>query len=318
MCKISVIVAVYQAEKYLIRCLDSLKNQTFPDFEVLLIDDGSKDCSGRICDDFAEKDSRFKVYHKKNGGVSSARQMGLDKAVGEYVIHVDPDDWIEINMLQELYATAQNSNADLVICDFYVETPQKRIYQKEKPNLQIEKQFFYDMIATLHGSCWNKLVRRSCFDKYKINFSQNMIMWEDKFINLKLAEQPIKVSYLPKAFYHYDGSINNNSAVRLWSRKKLESQKTVINWLEQKNDPIVNKEIVDLKKDAKITAFFSKEICSNEFRNLYPEINSCYQFRIKEIGRFNFFMYLAIHVSLSFARSLNAIKENFKNLISAL
>lgn len=318
MCKISVIVAVYQAEKYLIRCLDSLKNQTFPDFEVLLIDDGSKDCSGRICDDFAEKDSRFKVYHKKNGGVSSARQMGLDKAVGEYVIHVDPDDWIEINMLQELYATAQNCNADLVICDFYVETPQKRIYQKEKTNLQIEKQFFYDMIANLHGSCWNKLVRKSCFDKYKISFSQNMIMWEDKFINLKLAEQPIKISYLPKAFYHYDGSINNNSAVRSWSRKKLESQKTVINWLEQKNDPIVNKEIVELKKDAKTTAFFSKEICSNEFRNLYPEINSCYQFRIKEIGRFKFFMYLAIHVSLSFARSLNAIKENFKNLISAL
>lgn len=318
MCKISAIIAVYQAEKYLIRCLDGLRNQTFSDFEVLLIDDGSKDASGKICDNYAENDHRFKVYHKKNGGVCSARQMGLDKAIGEYVIHVDPDDWIEINMFQELYAAAKQSNADLVICDFFVETKKNRIYQKEEPRLQTEKQFFYDMISTLHGSCWNKLVRRSCFVKYKINFPQNMVMWEDKFINLKLAEQPIKVSYLPKAFYHYDASINNNSAVRSWSRKKLESQKTVISWLEQKNDPKVSKELVDLKKDAKTTAFFSKEISRNEFRNLYPEINSCYKFKIKEIGHFDFFMYLAIHVSLNLARHLNTIKESFKNRISAI
>ena len=124
--------------------------------------------------------------------------------------------------------------------------------------------------------------------------------------------------YLPKAFYHYDQSINNQCATRSWSRKKLESQEVLIGWLEQKTDSIVKNEIINLKKDAKRTAFFIKEINCKEFRSLHPEINNCYKLRIKEIGRFDFFMYLAIHISLNLARILNTVKENFKNRISAI
>ena len=97
--KISVIIPVYNAEKTLHRCIDSILAQTFSDFEVLLIDDGSKDKSGEICDEYARKDSRIKVCHKENGGVSSARNTGLSKAMGEYVIHCDADDFIEPEML---------------------------------------------------------------------------------------------------------------------------------------------------------------------------------------------------------------------------
>lgn len=115
---VSVIVPVYKAENYLCHCVDSLLAQTFPDFEILLIDDGSPDHSGDICDEYARKDSRVRVFHKENEGVSSTRQCGIDNAKGEYTIHADPDDWVEPDMLEELYKKAKEEDADVVICDF--------------------------------------------------------------------------------------------------------------------------------------------------------------------------------------------------------
>ena len=132
--KVSIIVPVYKAEKYLHRCVDSILAQTFTDFELLLIDDGSPDNSGTICDRYAAADPRVHVFHKPNGGVSSARQCGLDNAQGEYTIHADPDDWVEPDMLQELYTEAQRTNADMVICDFLQECANgKTQYIKQQP-----------------------------------------------------------------------------------------------------------------------------------------------------------------------------------------
>ena len=118
---VSIIVPVYKAEKWLHRCVDSILAQTMEDFELLLIDDGSPDRSGEICDEYAAKDLRVRVFHKENGGVSSARQKGLENAIGEYVIHCDPDDWVDTDMLMELTQYAKKTQADMVICDFYTE-----------------------------------------------------------------------------------------------------------------------------------------------------------------------------------------------------
>lgn len=126
--KVSVIVPIYKAESYLYKCIDSLLTQTLADIEILLIDDGSPDGSGMICDEYARKDSRVKVFHKSNGGVASARQCGLDHACGEYVIHADPDDWVESDMLQSLYEKAVEEDADMVICDFYYEIDETEGY----------------------------------------------------------------------------------------------------------------------------------------------------------------------------------------------
>lgn len=101
--KISVIVPIYNIGQYLSRCIDSILVQTFTNFELLLIDDGSTDNSGRICDDYAKKDNRIRVFHKKNGGVALARQLGIENAIGEYSIHADGDDWVEANMLENMY-----------------------------------------------------------------------------------------------------------------------------------------------------------------------------------------------------------------------
>ena len=194
--KISVIVPVYKAEAYLHRCVDTLLAQTFPDFEILLIDDGSPDKSGELCDEYARKDCRVCVYHKENGGVSSARQYGIDHARGEYTIHADPDDWVESTMLEELYKRAKDEDADMVICDYYVDEKSETKYIVQQPS-----------------SCCNKLVRRVCYDRYNVTFPLDFSYCEDLFVNVCLLLNDIKVAYLPKAFYHYDQIVNPSSLV---------------------------------------------------------------------------------------------------------
>ena len=211
--KISVIVPVYKAEDYLHRCVDSLLAQTFRDFEVLLVDDGSPDCSGRICDDYACKDSRIKVFHKGNGGVSSARQYGTDNARGEYVIHADPDDWVEPTMLEELYGKACVEDADMVICDYYVDTHSGTTYSSQRPSQLNSEIVLQELFQQLHGSCCNKLVRRVCYSRFAIGFPLELSYCEDLFVNVCLLSHNLRVAYLDKAFYHYDQIVNGNSLV---------------------------------------------------------------------------------------------------------
>ena len=211
--KISVIVPVYKAETYLHRCVDSILAQTFTDFEVLLIDDGSPDRSGEICDEYAIKDSRVRVIHKENGGVSSARQYGIDNALGEYTIHADPDDWVEPQMLGDLYVKAQKEDADMVICDFYVNYKDKQIYQKQQPSALDCTTVLNELFQQLHGSCGNKLLRRTCYKKYNVQFDKELCFCEDLYFHAKLLKNDISIAYLPRAYYHYDRIVNESSIV---------------------------------------------------------------------------------------------------------
>lgn len=212
--KISVIVPVYKAEAYLHRCVDSLLAQTFQDFEILLVDDGSPDRSGKICDEYAQKDRRVRVFHKKNGGVSSARQYGIDNASGEYTIHADPDDWVETDMLEALYRKAKEEDADMVICDFYEEKQNKTIYVRQQPSSLDHETVLCELFQRLHGSCWNKLVKRACYKKFGVRFPKELTYCEDLFVNTCLASETIIITYLNKAFYHYDKYTNVESLVR--------------------------------------------------------------------------------------------------------
>lgn len=226
--KISVIVPVYKAEHYLARCVDTLLAQTFDDFEVILVDDGSPDNSGAICDEYALKDKRVRVIHQPNAGVSMARQKGLDNARGEYVIHADPDDWVEPDMLKELYAKAKEEDADMVICDFYGHYGGKVVYERQQPSSLDHNTVLCDLFKHLHGSCCNKLVRRVCFLKFDIHFSEGVSFCEDLLINSTLLRHNIKVAYLQNAFYHYDCCINSNSLVRKNTSATFEKDKRLI------------------------------------------------------------------------------------------
>lgn len=221
--KISIIIPVYKAEKYIHKCLGSLLSQTFKDYEILLIDDGSPDSSGKICDDYAKSDKRIRVYHKENGGVSSARQCGIDNAYGEYTIHVDPDDWVESNMLEELYQKAVEDNADMVICDlikYY--SPSKQEYIKQQPSNLDHQTVLAELFKHIQGSCCNKLIRKSCYDTFNVKFPTTFNLYEDLYVCACLLKNSLNISYIGKAYYYYDLSANTNSMVKRIDNKTLQ------------------------------------------------------------------------------------------------
>ena len=223
--KVSVIVPVYKAEAYLHRCVDSLLAQTLAEFELLLIDDGSPDGSGAICDGYAARDSRVRVFHKSNGGVSSARQCGVDNARGEYIIHADPDDWVEPTMLEELYAKAVSENADVVICDYFAEHPNETYYSRQQPSKNDALTVLRGFFVHLHGACWNKLVRREAILRYNVRFDTRLSYCEDTYYHSTLLVNPVSIAYLPKAFYHYDQRMNTNSIVSKYNAESFEYDK---------------------------------------------------------------------------------------------
>ena len=189
--------------------------QTFTDFEVLLIDDGSLDSSGMICDDYTARDSRFRVIHKQNEGVSIARQTGLNAAKGEYVIHADPDDWAEPDWLLKLYQKIEDEKADMVICDYERIYSDKKVIYIQQPTSLNNNDILCDLLNyKLWGSCWNKLIRKDCFERYHISFHPKMNLWEDLYVTTLLVANNIKVVYLPEVLYHYDSFTNVNSATR--------------------------------------------------------------------------------------------------------
>ena len=218
--KVSIITPVYNAEKYLRKAIESIQAQTLQDWELLLIDDGSTDTSPQICDEYALKDKRIHVFHKKNGGVASARQLGTDHAKGEYIIHVDADDWIEPTMLEELYDKANKSNADVVLCDYYVNKPTEQIYISQKPTDETANGVLREMFQRLHGSLWNKLVLRACYKEYDVHFIPSIDYCEDVLIWVQLLQHNIKLVYLSQAFYHY--RMTPTSITRNFNRKSYE------------------------------------------------------------------------------------------------
>ena len=221
MTKITIILPVYNASATIGRMLDSLKAQTLAEFEVLMIDDGSTDGTGAILDEYSLSDNRFKAVHKKNGGVSAARQTGIELAQGEYVIHADSDDWIDATMLEEMYAKAKAEDADVVIADFYSNTDTRQTLCRQQPSALKPGVVLHDLFQQLHGSCCNKLVRRVCYSKYHVRFPEGINHCEDLLTWVQLFQHDdVRVAYLPKAFYHYYA--NTNSITRHFTRETYE------------------------------------------------------------------------------------------------
>ena len=211
--KVSVIIPAYNAEQYLARCLDSVVVQTMPDFECIIVDDGSTDKTGVIADSYAKKDARFQVIHQSNGGVAVARQRGIDTASGIYTIQFDADDWVEANILDEMLLEAKKTDADIVICDINVITPLEDITYSQKP-ISSDSQVVLGLIMhELHCSLCNKLIKRECYTKFNIRFPVAKLS-EDQYILLCLLSHPIKIGYTCNTLYHYDQTQNPNSLTK--------------------------------------------------------------------------------------------------------
>lgn len=207
---VSIIVPVYNAEKYLNRCVDSILSQTMTDFELLLIDDGSKDESGRICDEYAEKDARVRVFHKPNGGVSSARNLGLDNVTGNWITYVDADDRCSCKYLEHLLAKT-DEGTDLilsyaVVCDSLGENAE--VYPEYRVDASNFERLFVDSDMHWHTSPWAKLYRASIIYENNLRFNEMMHIGEDAdfLFSFMLITDKIYVSSDTDYYYTCDVS----------------------------------------------------------------------------------------------------------------
>ncbi len=221
---ISIIVPIYNVEKYLAKCIDSIISQTYNNLEIILVDDGSTDTSPKICDDYQKKDNRIKVIHKKNGGVSSARNLGLINSTGEYIGFIDPDDYIEPNMYECLLNTLKSENTQISMCG-YNEIKNNKIDKTiiySQKTISSEKLLKDIFDTTCMGVVWNKLFKRSLFinKETKNYFYENLHYCEDLTMLLNILNPEDHIAMVNKSLYNYiitDSSICHNSI----SEKKL-------------------------------------------------------------------------------------------------
>lgn len=207
--KISVIVPVYNAEKYLHKCIDSILAQTITDFELLLINDGSKDNSGTICDEYAKKDNRVRVFHKENGGPGLSRNVGILSSTGMYLSFVDADDWLEKQMLEQFYLMATTYKTDIVVAgriNEYVKKNRTTKIALEDSILYHQKDFYHLWLKlkthTLEHFVWNKLYRRDLIISNNILFALEPKA-EDTFFNFDVWNVANRIYVLNDSFYHY-------------------------------------------------------------------------------------------------------------------
>lgn len=200
---VSIIVPVYKVEKFLPTCIDSILTQTYKNFELILVDDGSPDNCGQICDNYAQKDNRIKVIHQKNQGVVIARNNALKIAIGEYLTFVDSDDFLEKTFLAETIQKAQETDADIIWTDFY----ENKLWTKSLPDnisLKDQTQVLSSFIAdNIKGFLWNKLIQQHFYKKCNIQTDAICTMMEDKYIMLQLLSNHPLMAYIQKPLYHY-------------------------------------------------------------------------------------------------------------------
>lgn len=205
--KVSIIVPVYKVEKYLSQCVDSILDQTFTDWECILVDDGSPDESGAVCDKYAHKDTRIKVIHKPNGGVSSARNVGLSTAQGEYIYFIDSDDYVEREALELSLSKAQQSEADLIVhglVNDYIynhsSSVVKYVSLPEKDYSTILEMA--DRWGLLKGP-YNKLFRKSIIKDNAIRFDESISYGEDSKFTFEYLAHCHSIAFVPRHLYHY-------------------------------------------------------------------------------------------------------------------
>ena len=201
--KISVVVPVYNVERYLLQCVDSIVNQSYRNLEIILIDDGSTDNSGKICDAYAEKDKRIRVIHQENGGAASAKNVGLRIASGEYLTFVDSDDFLEADAYSYMLSMIKEHHADVIQCsyrDVYLDKQIEQIVEEDLKVCRVEeylKRYTYDWTC---GLLWDKLYRRNLFSN--IYFEEGHII-DDDFFTYQGIMNACKIVLSPQIVYNY-------------------------------------------------------------------------------------------------------------------
>lgn len=238
--KISIIIPVYNAEKELNKCIDSIICQTQQDIEIILVDDGSTDGSLSICQEYAEDDCRVKVIHQKNAGVSAARNTGIGMATGRYIGFVDSDDWIEPDMFKRLLQEGKRTGADVVMCDATTvydngRTQTDTITQLSSNRILEKADFTPSLLLEMAGSAWRCIYKNDRYSaklrKYPLAFPLGVKFSEDRIFNLYAFGQANQVCYLKESYYNR--YINLKSAVHRFHSDYFEVYKKAADGIEQ-------------------------------------------------------------------------------------
>ncbi|MGL5989235.1 glycosyltransferase family 2 protein [Cetobacterium sp.] len=287
--KVSVIIPVYNVEKYLVRCIESILSQKYKNLEIILVDDGSSDKCGDICDNYSKKDNRIKVYHKTNGGLSDARNYGMKYITGEYTLFLDSDDWILDECIETLLKVALENKNDVVQCGFYYSYEKyliydNRYYKEADKNINLKNsELMKELVINerIKNFAWGKL--------YKTNLIKNVpfkkgVLFEDVFWAHEVMRNVKKYTILHKPLWHYtqreDSIVGTYSIRNLDIIKGLNERYVFI----QKNYPELKNELLKLifktsilhynilkKLDKEKVSIYMKNI-ENEILHSYKEI----------------------------------------------
>lgn len=200
---VTIIVPVYNCNSELTHCLNSILSQTFTNWELLLIDDGSIDGSSQICDNYSAKDPRIKTFHKTNCGVSSARNSGLEKASGYWITFIDSDDYIEKDFLITLLNSAKDSTIDLVISSYKIKTPSETINKKYITGVFNLDESFTTQKKIYFSNVWAKLIKKEIITKYNLKFDENVFIAEDLLFMLQYLTHVNKIKFIDSLGYNY-------------------------------------------------------------------------------------------------------------------
>lgn len=266
--KISVIVPIYNIEKYLTRMLESLITQSYTNLEIILIDDGSSDSSGKICDEYLHKDNRIRVIHKDNEGVSVARNLGIELATGDYIGFVDSDDIIDKDMYKKLYNNMINNDCDISVCNYcsFIEKPSFEYHDKLK--IFNKEEALKDIISDglITNFLWNKLFKRNLFND--IEFPKGKI-YEDMYVMPKLLEKINRLCFDNSKLYGY--FIRTNSYVNTYNQTKninyLEFSDSCYNYLTKY--PFLKDNLVNYRNFYIYSAYLqaAKSSCKDIFKD---------------------------------------------------
>ena len=332
---ISIILPVYNVEKYLDKCMETIINQTYKNLEIILVDDGSPDNCPHMCDEWATKDKRVKVIHKPNGGVSTARNEGLKVAKGNFIGFVDPDDFIDVTMYEELYKCIKEKDAHMAMCRFTKTTENGEIinYIETRFNdITNENIFLFYLLNyyfkkdgniytdNIMGSNWRVLYKRDFIGTQK--FIEGVALAEDLIFNMELIKKDTKIALVDKSLYYY--LIRNASALHTYNEKKINDQIILANTLHKILKNKVSTEMLNAYDFREYFNMILTVVSSND-KNLYKKVKN----RIDELSlntkekykdykkylkskRFKLFAYLAFKKKIKTIKFLFWIKHFIK------
>ena len=299
---ISIIIPVYNSEKYLEKCLNSIINQTYKELDIILIDNGSTDSSNEICKEYQKRDERIKLITVENKGVSDARNKGLDIAEGEYISFVDSDDTIEPNFIQSLYETCKKNNADISVININYKYS-NHINRPLNMETQVisNKEFYRQLTEGIKGFVANKLYKKEVISN--IRFDTGITICEDLLFNVEIAKNVKKISILNEYLYNYYQNPNSahNSNNRQSNIKKIEAYNRILKIISENSPENLIfykyqylKTAIEIKKEEKlkdeessslkktIYKYYKEVMHSNKItfkQKLYIKVsNRCYNF----------------------------------------